>query len=57
MAAKGVTTLTIVDSGERFSFLPYVGNSLVIVKAPIQHKVNPVLSPIIPRISVQIFMK
>ena len=40
-----------------FSFLPYVGNSLVIVKAPIQHKVNPVLSPIIPRISVQVFMK
>tara|TARA_B100000085_G_C18404747_1_gene456117 strand:+ start:23 stop:841 length:819 start_codon:yes stop_codon:yes gene_type:complete len=24
MAAKGVTTLTITDSGERFSFLPYV---------------------------------
>ena len=27
-------------------FLPVVGNSLVIVKAPIPHKVNPVLSPI-----------
>jgi len=38
-------------------FLPVVGNSLVIVKAPIPHKVNPVLSPLMPRISVQIFMK
>ncbi len=38
-------------------FLPIVGNSLVIVKAPLAHKVNPVLSPIMPRISVQIFMK
>ena len=38
-------------------FLPVVGNSLVIVKAPMPHKVNPVLSPIMPRISVQIFMK
>ena len=38
-------------------WIPPVGNSLVIVKAPIAHKVNPVLSPIMPRISVQIFMK
>ena len=38
-------------------WIPPVGNSLVIVKAPISHKVNPVLSPIMPRISVQIFMK
>jgi len=30
---------------------------LVIVKAPIAHKVNPVLGPIMPRISVQMFMK
>jgi hypothetical protein len=34
-----------------------VANSLVIVKAPITHKVNPVLSPTVPRISVQMFMK
>ena len=40
-----------------FGFLPVVGNSLVIVKAPIPHKVNPVLSPLMPRISVQLFMK
>lgn len=38
-------------------FLPIVGNSLVIVKAPMDHKVNPVLSKIMPRISVQMFMK
>jgi len=38
-------------------WIPLVGNSLVIVKAPISHKVNPVLSPIMPRISVQMFMK
>ena len=28
-----------------------------IVKAPLPHKVNPVLSPFMPRISVQLFMK
>jgi|TARA_A100001391_G_scaffold184336_1_gene152160 Rps23 Pro-64 3,4-dihydroxylase Tpa1-like proline 4-hydroxylase len=38
-------------------WMPPVGNSLIIVKAPISHKVNSVLSPIIPRISVQIFMR
>ena len=38
-------------------WIPPVANSLVIVKAPIEHKVNPVLTNIIPRISVQIFMK
>ena len=38
-------------------WIPPVGNSLVIIKSPLAHKVNPVLSPIMPRISVQIFMK
>ena len=38
-------------------WIPPVGNSLVILKSPLIHKVNPVLSPIMPRISVQIFMK
>jgi Rps23 Pro-64 3,4-dihydroxylase Tpa1-like proline 4-hydroxylase len=38
-------------------FLPPVGNSLVIVKAPLPHKVNPVLSPLMPRLSVQLFIK
>tara|TARA_R100001086_G_C11814039_1_gene252350 strand:- start:747 stop:1283 length:537 start_codon:yes stop_codon:yes gene_type:complete len=38
-------------------FIPIIGNSLVIIKSPFQHKVNTVLSPIMPRISVQIFMR
>ena len=38
-------------------WIPPVGNSLVIIKTPLNHKVNPVLSPIMPRISVQMFMK
>tara|TARA_R110002020_G_scaffold211854_2_gene418097 strand:- start:1972 stop:2574 length:603 start_codon:yes stop_codon:yes gene_type:complete len=38
-------------------WIPLVGNSLVIVKAPFTHKVNPILSPIMPRISVQMFIK
>ena len=38
-------------------YIPVVGNSLVIVKAPFSHKVNPVLSSSMPRLSVQIFMK
>jgi Rps23 Pro-64 3,4-dihydroxylase Tpa1-like proline 4-hydroxylase len=42
---------------EGHGWIPPVGNSLVIVKAPIEHKVNPVLTTIMPRISVQIFMK
>ena len=37
-------------------YLPIVGNSLVIVKAPCEHKVNPVLSPIVPRITIQSFV-
>jgi Rps23 Pro-64 3,4-dihydroxylase Tpa1-like proline 4-hydroxylase len=38
-------------------YLPCRGNSLVIVKTPLEHKVNPVLSPIMPRMSIQIFMR
>jgi hypothetical protein len=38
-------------------WIPPVGNSLVIVKTPITHKVNTILSPVVPRISVQMFMK
>jgi Rps23 Pro-64 3,4-dihydroxylase Tpa1-like proline 4-hydroxylase len=38
-------------------WIPPVGNSLVILKSPFKHKVNPVLSPIMPRISVQMFIK
>ena len=42
---------------EAHGFLPITGNSLVILKAPFDHKVNPVISPTMPRISVQMFMK
>ena len=38
-------------------FLPYVENSLILVKAPLRHKVNPVKSKLMPRITVQMFMK
>jgi hypothetical protein len=38
-------------------WLPVVGNSLILVKSPLEHKVNTVLSPLIPRISIQLFMK
>lgn len=37
-------------------YIPVVGNSLVIVKAPLTHKVNPVLTSTMPRISVQVFI-
>ena len=42
------------DNGH--GYIPVVGNSLVIIKSPLNHKVTPVLSPIIPRISVQMFI-
>ena len=38
-------------------YLPVVGNSLVIIKTPLYHKVNLVLSATIPRISIQSFIK
>lgn len=44
-------------SENNHGFIPVVGNSLVIIKAPLEHKVNPVLSPIIPRVSIQMFIK
>jgi Rps23 Pro-64 3,4-dihydroxylase Tpa1-like proline 4-hydroxylase len=37
-------------------FLPVIGNSLIIVKTPLQHKVTPVMKPLIPRKSIQIFV-
>ena len=37
-------------------FIPLVGNSLVIVKAPLSHKVTPVMNSIIPRKTIQIFI-
>ena len=37
-------------------FIPLVGNSLVIVKAPLSHKVAPVMNPTVPRKTIQIFI-
>tara|TARA_S200002703_G_scaffold66961_1_gene58116 strand:+ start:323 stop:856 length:534 start_codon:yes stop_codon:yes gene_type:complete len=38
-------------------WIPPVGNSLMLVKNPLEHKVNPVLTTTVPRISIQIFIK
>ena len=38
-------------------FIPIIPNSLVIIKAPLKHKVNPVLTKIVPRMSLQLFIK
>jgi Rps23 Pro-64 3,4-dihydroxylase Tpa1-like proline 4-hydroxylase len=37
-------------------FIPLIGNSLVIIKAPLLHKVNHVSKTIIPRKTIQIFI-
>ena len=37
-------------------YLPIVGNSVIIIKTPMKHKVNTVLSPIIPRMTIQSFI-
>lgn len=37
-------------------FIPLVGNSIVIVKAPFDHKVTPVMNPLVPRKTIQIFL-
>ena len=36
-------------------FLEIKGNSLLIIKSPIKHKINPVLTSIVPRITLQSF--
>ena len=37
-------------------FIPLVGNSVVIVKAPLYHKVTPIMKPTVPRKTIQIFV-
>ena len=37
-------------------FIPLVGNSLVIVKTPLEHKVTPVMKPLISRKTIQLFI-
>jgi Rps23 Pro-64 3,4-dihydroxylase Tpa1-like proline 4-hydroxylase len=38
-------------------YIPVVGNSLVIIKTPLKHKVNPILTDHISRITIQSFIK
>jgi len=37
-------------------FIPLIGNSLLIVKTPLVHKVAPVMNPLVPRKTLQIFI-
>ena len=37
-------------------FIPLVGNSMLIVKSPLNHKVTPVMKPLVPRKTIQIFI-
>ena len=37
-------------------FIPLVGNSIVILKTPLEHKVSPVQQPTVPRKTIQIFV-
>jgi Rps23 Pro-64 3,4-dihydroxylase Tpa1-like proline 4-hydroxylase len=37
-------------------FIPLFANSLVIIKAPLEHKVTPIMKPIVPRKTIQIFV-
>jgi len=39
-----------------YGFIPLVGNSLVIIKAPLNHKVTPVMKSTVPRKTIQIFI-
>ena len=41
---------------EKNVFIPVVGNSLIIIKTPLLHKVNPVLINCMPRITIQSFL-
>jgi predicted 2-oxoglutarate/Fe(II)-dependent dioxygenase YbiX len=48
--------LMYTDSKTR-GYIPIVGNSLVLMRTPLQHKVNTVLSPVLPRLSIQMFLR
>lgn len=37
-------------------FLPVWGNSMLILKSPVDHKVVPVMSPTVPRMTIQTFI-
>lgn len=38
-------------------YIPVIGNSLIIIQTPLQHKVNPVLTNYMSRITIQNFIK
>ena len=42
---------------EQYGFTPVIGNSLLIVKTPLYHKVVPVSKPLVPRKTIQMFVK
>jgi Rps23 Pro-64 3,4-dihydroxylase Tpa1-like proline 4-hydroxylase len=37
-------------------FIPFVGNSILILKSPLEHKVCNVMKPLVPRKTIQIFL-
>lgn len=41
---------------KQFGFMPVIGNSLLIVKTPLYHKVVPVSKPLVPRKTIQMFI-
>ena len=48
--------IPIIRALEANGFIPLVGNSIVIIKAPLAHKVTPVMKPRVPRKTIQIFV-
>jgi hypothetical protein len=42
--------------GQCNGFLPVWGNSMLILKTPVDHKVNPVMSSTVPRMTIQTFI-
>tara|TARA_R110000803_G_scaffold210465_2_gene282365 strand:+ start:2634 stop:3170 length:537 start_codon:yes stop_codon:yes gene_type:complete len=47
----------LMFSQDRFSgFIPVTGNSLLILKTPLLHKVSAVTKPLVPRKTIQIFI-
>jgi len=38
-------------------FIPLMGNSILIIKSPLEHKVTSVMKPLVPRKTIQIFVK
>jgi len=45
----------LFEDEDNKGFIPPVANSLLIIKTPIYHKVTPVMKPLVPRKTIQIF--